>query len=202
MPPIPSPLLFPNPPTPASCPGQFPELGHVIFTRQRASSLIDGQLGHPLLHLQLWGILVTSYCCSSYSVAVPFSSLGRLSSFFIGGPVFHRIDDCEHPFLYLPGTGLASQETTISGTCQQNPADICNSVCIWWLPTVVYDPLLGQSLDGPSFSLCSKLCHCNSFHGYFVPHSKKGRNIQTLVSLLHEFHVFCKLYIGYSKILG
>jgi hypothetical protein len=24
--------------------------------------------------------------------------------------VFHLIDDCEHPFLYLPGTGIASQE--------------------------------------------------------------------------------------------
>jgi hypothetical protein len=25
--------------------------------------------------------------------------------------VFHPIDDCEHPLLYLPGTGRASQET-------------------------------------------------------------------------------------------
>jgi hypothetical protein len=24
--------------------------------------------------------------------------------------VFHPIDDCEHPLLYLPGTGIASQE--------------------------------------------------------------------------------------------
>jgi len=24
----------------------------------------------------------------------------------IGGPVFHPIDDCEHPLLYLPGTGI------------------------------------------------------------------------------------------------
>jgi hypothetical protein len=28
----------------------------------------------------------------------------------LGGPVFHPIDDCEHPLLYLPGTGIASQE--------------------------------------------------------------------------------------------
>ena len=33
-----------------------------------------------------------------------------------GGPVFHHIDDCEHPLLYLPGTGIASQETAISGS--------------------------------------------------------------------------------------
>jgi hypothetical protein len=47
--------------------------------------------------------------------------------------VFHLIDDCEHPLLYLPGTGIASQETAISGSCQQNLAGICNSVWVWWL---------------------------------------------------------------------
>ena len=39
------------------------------------------------------------------------SSLGTFSSSSIGGPVFHPIADCEHPLLYLPGTGIASQET-------------------------------------------------------------------------------------------
>ena len=32
-----------------------------------------------------------------------------------------------------PGTGIASQEIAILGTCQQNLATICNSVCVWWL---------------------------------------------------------------------
>jgi hypothetical protein len=32
------------------------------------------------------------------------------------------INDCEHPLLYLPGTGIASQETAISGSFQQNLA--------------------------------------------------------------------------------
>ena len=63
----------------------------------------------------------------------PFSSLGTFSSSSIGGPVFHPIDDCEHPLLYLPGTGKVSQETAISGSFQQNLAGICNSVCVWWL---------------------------------------------------------------------
>jgi hypothetical protein len=53
-----------------------------------------------------------------------------------------------------------------------------------------------QSLDGPSFRLSSELCLCNSFDGYFVPHSKKERSIHTLVFLLLEFHEFCKFYIG------
>jgi hypothetical protein len=48
------------------------------------------------------------------------------------------------------------------------------------------DPQLGQSLDGPSFCLSSKFC--NSFHGYFVFHSREEQSIHTLVFLL-EFHV-------------
>ena len=80
-----------------------------------------------------WGVLVSSYCCSAYRVADPFSSLGTFSSSFIGSPVFHPIDDCEHPLLYLPGTGITSQEIVISGSCQQNLDGICNSVWVWWL---------------------------------------------------------------------
>jgi hypothetical protein len=70
--------------------------------------------------------MVSSYCS-------PFSSLGTFSSSFIRGPVFHPIDDCEHPLLYLSGTGIASQQIVISGSCQQNLAGICNSVWVWWL---------------------------------------------------------------------
>jgi hypothetical protein len=47
--------------------------------------------------------------------------------------VFYLIDDCEHPLLYLTGTGLASHEPAISGSFQQNLAGMCNSVCVWWL---------------------------------------------------------------------
>jgi hypothetical protein len=68
---------------------------------------------------------------------------------------------------------------------------------------VVYgmDPQVGQSLDGPSFSLSSELCLINSFHGYFVPHSKKEGSSHTLV-FLPDFRLFCKLYLGYSTFLG
>jgi hypothetical protein len=132
---LPHPLL-PNPPTPTSWPWRSPVLGHIIFARSRASPPNDGRLGHLLLHMQLetraQGV-VSSYCCSSYRVTDRFSSLGIFSSSFTGVPVFHPIDDCEHPLLYLPGTGIASQETAISRSFQQNLAGICNSVCIWWL---------------------------------------------------------------------
>jgi hypothetical protein len=47
------PALIPNLPTPASWPWHSPVLGHMIFARPKASPPIDGQLGHPLLHMQL-----------------------------------------------------------------------------------------------------------------------------------------------------
>jgi hypothetical protein len=47
------PTLLPNPPTPASWPWCSPVLGHMIFTRPRASPSIDGRLGYPVLHMQL-----------------------------------------------------------------------------------------------------------------------------------------------------
>jgi hypothetical protein len=70
--------------------------------------------------------------------------------------VFHPIADCEHPLLYLPGTGIASQESAISGSCQQNLAGICNSVCFWWL-IMVWIPgwgslcLVVPSISSPNF---------------------------------------------------
>jgi hypothetical protein len=112
---------------------EFPVLGHMIFTRPRGCPPMNGQLRNSLpLETQFWGILVSSYCWSSYTVADPFRSLGVFSSSFFRVPVLHPIDDCEHPLLYLPGTGIASQERAISRSCQQNLFGICSSVWVWW----------------------------------------------------------------------
>ena len=93
------PTLLPNPPTPTSWPWHSPVLGHIIFSRPRASPPNNGGLVHPLLHMQqetrAQGVLISSYCCFSYRVTEPFSSLGTFSSSSIGVPVFHPIDDCE-----------------------------------------------------------------------------------------------------------
>jgi hypothetical protein len=43
------------------------------------------------------GVLISSYRCSSYEAANPFSSLGPFSSSFIGDPVLSPMDGCEHP---------------------------------------------------------------------------------------------------------
>ena len=53
--------------------------------------------------------------------------------------MFHPIADCEHPLLYLPGTGIASQEIAISGSYQHNLASVYNGVSVWtlimgWIP--------------------------------------------------------------------
>ena len=101
---------------------------------QGASLPSDGRLGHLLLHMQLeigaLGALVSSYCCSTYRVADHFSSLGVLSSFSVGGPMFRPIDDCEHPLPYLSGTGIASYKTDISGSLHQNLPGISNSIWV------------------------------------------------------------------------
>jgi hypothetical protein len=76
---------------------------------------------------------------STYRVADPFSSLGTVSSSSIGGPVIHPITDCEHPLLCLLGPSIASHETAISGSFQQNLASVYNGVSVWrliigWIP--------------------------------------------------------------------
>jgi hypothetical protein len=40
--------------------------------------------------------------------------------------VIHPIADCEHPLLCLLCPDIASQETAISGSFQQNLASVCN----------------------------------------------------------------------------
>jgi hypothetical protein len=59
-----------------------------------------------------------------------------------------------------------------------------------------------QSLDGLSFSLCSKLCLSISSHGYFVPPSKKEKSIHTLVFLLLELIIiFTLFFLFYSPVI-
>jgi hypothetical protein len=124
------PPMLPYPPTPTSWPWCFPCTGayEVCKTKGPLFPVMADWLGHLLLHMQLEtrapGVLVSSYFCFTYRVADPFSSLGTFFSSSIGGPVFNPIADCEHLLLCLPGTGIASQETAISGSFQQNLASV------------------------------------------------------------------------------
>ena len=82
---------------------------------------------------ELWSYWLVHIVVLPIGLQTPFSSLDTFSSSSIKSPVFHPIEDCEHPLLYFPDTGIASQERAISGSFQQNLAGLCNSVCIWWL---------------------------------------------------------------------
>jgi hypothetical protein len=131
--PISSPLL-PYPPTSTSWPWHSPVLGHIKFAIPRGlSSQWWPTRPSSTTETRALGVLISSYCCSTYRFADPFSSLGTFSSSSIGGPVFHPIDNCEHPLLCLPGTGIVSHETALSESCQQNIAGVRNSVSVWWL---------------------------------------------------------------------
>ena len=125
----PPPTLLPYPPTPISWPWCFPVLLHIKFARPRGLSS-QWRLTRPssVTETRALGVLVNSYCCSTYRVADSFSSLGTFSSSSIGGLVFHPIGDCKHPLLCLPGTDIASKGTAISGSFQQNLSGVCNSV--------------------------------------------------------------------------
>jgi hypothetical protein len=81
--------------------------------------------------------------------------------------VFHPIADCEHPLLCLPGPGIASQETAISGSFQQNLAEMQWCQCLE--ADYGMDPRVWQSLDGPSFLLSSKLIVILKLHFEIYP---------------------------------
>ena len=138
------------------------------------------------------GVHIVSYCCSSCEVANPFSSLGTFSNSSIRDTVLSPMVDWEHLILYLSGTVRASvSKHLLASTVVSGFGD-----CIW-------DGCQErQHLNGLSFNLCSTLCLCNTSYGYFVPPSKKGQSIHTLVLLLLELHVFCELYLGYFELLG
>ena len=160
---------------------------------QWASLSTYDRLGHLLLHMQLetrvpggGGILVSSYCCSTYRVADPFSSLGTFSSSCIGGPVFHLIDDCEHPLLYLPGTVIASYETAIPGSLQQNLAGICNSVWVWWL-IMGWIPRWSSLWIVPPFVLAPNFVSVTPFMGILFPILRRDKVPTLWTSLFWSF---------------
>jgi len=110
--------------------------------------------------------------CSFYGVANPFSSFSPFSNSSIGDPVLSSIVGCKHPPLYLSGSGRASQETAILGSCQHALLGIHDIVSFCYL-CVGGIPQVGQSLDDLSFNLCSTLCLHISSCEYFCSPSKK-----------------------------
>ena len=98
--------------------------------------------------------------------------------------------------MYLPGIGKASHIGDIYIRLQSAKSCLLLQQCLGLVVVYGIDPQVGQSLHGHSFSLCSKVCLCNYFHGYFVPPSKKDRSIHTLIFLLLEFMCFANCILG------
>jgi hypothetical protein len=63
----------------------------------------------------------------------PSSSFSPFSNSSIEDTMLSPMVGCEHLPLYLSGSGRASQETAITGSCQQALLGILNSVWAWCL---------------------------------------------------------------------
>ena len=139
-----SPTHYPHPPTPTSWPWHSPVLRHIKFAGPMGLSFHWWPTrpfsdSYAARDMSSRGLLDSSYWYSTYRIADSFSSLGTFSGSSIGSPVIHSLADCEHPLLCLLGPVVVSQETTISGSFQQNLASACNGVSIWklimgWIP--------------------------------------------------------------------
>jgi hypothetical protein len=137
---------------------------------------------------------VSSYC-STYRVADTFSSLGTFSSSSIEVPVFHLIDDCEHPLLYFLGTSIASQETAISGSFQQNLAGICNSVWVWWL-VMGWDPRWGSLSMVHPFVLASNFVFVTTSMDILFPSLRRNEVATHWSSFFLIFLCFANCILG------
>ena len=98
---------------------------------------------------------------------------------------------CELSPLYLSGSGRASQDTAVSGSCQQAFLGMHSSVWVWclyrgWIPKWGSLWMVFVSVFAPHFVSVSPPM------GILFP---LLRSIHTLIFLLLEFHVFFKLYL-------
>jgi hypothetical protein len=109
--------------------------------------------------------------------------------------VFPPMDDCQHPLLWQSLSGDSYIRLLSAGSCWHLP-----SVWVWWL-FMGWIPKWGSlGMVIPSGSALNFVSVPPSMG--FVLHSKKERSVHTLVFLLLEFHVFCKLYLGYLSFLA
>jgi hypothetical protein len=109
--------------------------------------------------------------------------------------VFHPITDYEHPLLCLLGTGIASQETALSGSFQKNLAGVCNSVCVWWL-IKGWIPGWGSLWMVHPFVSAPNFVSVTSSMGVLFPILRRGK-VSTLWSLFFlSFMCFANCVLG------
>jgi hypothetical protein len=117
--------------------------------------------------------------------------------------VIHAIADCEHPLMCLLGPCIVSQETTISGSFQQNLASVCNGVSVWrlimgWIPGYGTLEMVHPFVSAPIFVSVTPSM------GVLFPILRRGKVPTLWSSFFLSFMCFtnCILYLGYSKFLG
>jgi hypothetical protein len=141
--------------------------------------------GWLILLFLLWG-------CKPLRLLSPFSNSS------IGDPMLSPMVGCQHSPLYLSGTGRASQETVISGFCQQALLAIRNRVWIWYL-YVRWVPRWGSlwmafpSVSAPYF--------VSPPVGILFPLLRRTE-VSTLWSSFLSFMWSVNCYLGYSELLG
>jgi hypothetical protein len=143
-------LIPPNPesvrvlthPLMPSCPGiplhwgmESPRAQGLLFPLKFKNAA--GDMGHYMCTLWLLvqflgapGVLGGCYCFSPDGTAKPLSSFSPFSNSCIRNTALSPMDGCKHKPVYLSDSDRASQETAISGSCQQTLHDILNSVWV------------------------------------------------------------------------
>ena len=128
------------------------------------------------------------------------------------------MDDCELPVLYLPGTGRASQETAILGSCQQNLVGICNSVWVWrlfmgWMPRRESFWMVMPSVSAPNyvsvtpsmgilFCLLRRIQVSTLWYSFFLSFMCFANCILGILSFWANIHLSVSAYHVYSFVIG
>jgi hypothetical protein len=90
---------LPYPPTTPFRPWRSPVLGHIKFASPMGLSFqwwpTRPSFDTYAARDKSSGVQVSSYCCSTYRVAIPFSALGAFSSSSIGGLPFYLLNNID-----------------------------------------------------------------------------------------------------------
>lgn len=136
--------------------------------RPSASPPFNVRQGHPLLHMQLesWvpPYVFVVWLFSLLWVANPFSFFSPSLTLPLGSLYsvqFWRLTASIHICIFVKLWRSISGDIHIRVLSANTY--ITNSTWVWWLYVYGMNPLVGQSLDGLPFHLCSILCHYISF---------------------------------------
>ena len=153
---IPSPLLLhlwgcslTQLPTPVFLPWHSPILGHPTPSGSRTSPPTDVQQGPPLVNMfpepwvspclhfggwyspqKLQEVWLVDTVALSMGLQTPSASSVPSPTPPLGKPTLSPMVRCEHPSLYLSGSGQASQETAISGFHEQALPGIHSNILV------------------------------------------------------------------------